>query len=209
LGQPALAASSGNGNYAATWLNTAIAGLSGSAVVGTLTVQVPANATQWSAYAVHFDHASASPNGIASFPKTTVTGLITLSDRSTSSFNDGIPDSWRLRYFGTVNNLLSKANADADGDGADNWQEYVAGTDPTDPKSRLTVSAIAGLTLPATDCGVHWPSVAGKQYIIERTADLFAPNWIPVSTIIGSGSDMEFHDTTGGNVRFYRVRVGQ
>jgi hypothetical protein len=208
LGQPTMTTATGNANYAATWLNSSIAGLSGSAVLGTLTVQVPANATQWSAYAVRFDHASASPNGIASFPKQTVTGLITLSDRSTSSFNDGIPDSWRLRYFGTVNNLLSQASADADGDGANNWQEYVAGTDPTDPKSCLRVSSIPGLTLPATDCGIHWPSVAGKQYVIERTVDLFAPNWIPVSTNIGSGTDMEFHDTTGGNVRFYRVRVG-
>jgi hypothetical protein len=208
LGQPTMTTSTGNGNYAATWLNSTIAGLSGSAVMGTLTVQVPANATQWSAYAVRFDHASGSPNGIASFPKQTVTGLITLSDRSTSSFNDGIPDSWRLRYFGSVNNLLSQASADADGDGANNWQEYVAGTDPTDPKSVLRVSSIPGLTLPATDCAIHWPSVAGKQYVIERTVDLFAPNWIPVSTNIGSGTDMEFHDTTGGNVRFYRVRVG-
>ena len=34
-----------------------------------------------------------------------MTGLVTLSDRSVSSYNDGIPDSWRLRYFGTLNNL--------------------------------------------------------------------------------------------------------
>jgi hypothetical protein len=206
LGQPTMASSTGNGNYAATWLNSTIPGLSGSATVGTLTVQVPANATQWSAYAVHFDHASGSPNGVASFPKQTVTGLITLSDRSTSTFNDGIPDSWRLRYFGTVNNLLSQASADADGDGANNWQEYVAGTDPTDPKSCLRVSSVTGAVQP--DCGIQWPSVAGKQYVIERSADLFNPNWIPVSTNIGSGTDMEFHDTAGGNVRFYRVRVG-
>src|ERR1035441_1871221 len=47
----------------------------------------------------------------------TLTGLILLSDRSASIYGDGIPDSWRLRYFGTVNNILSQAAADADGDG--------------------------------------------------------------------------------------------
>jgi VCBS repeat-containing protein len=207
LGTPTMSSSTGNGNYAAAWLNSAIAGLTGSNILGTLTVQVPVTASANSAYAIHFDHASASPNGIASFPKQTLTGLILLSDRSSSIYNDGIPDSWRLRYFGTVYNLLSQAAADADGDGANNWQEYIAGTDPTDPTSVLRVSTDQAVAQQSQDCVVHWPSVAGKQYIIERSASLFGSNWIPVSTNTGSGTDMEFHDTTGGSVRFYRVHV--
>jgi hypothetical protein len=207
LGAAAMSSSTGNGNYAGTWLNSTIAGLTGTATLGTLIVTIPANAPSSAAYAIHFDHASASPNGIASFPKKTLTGLILLSDRSSSSYNDGIPDSWRLRYFGTVNNLLSQAAADADGDGASNWQEYVAGTDPTDPKSVLRVSTDQAVGQQSQDCVVHWPSVAGKQYIIERSASLFGPVWTPISTVTGSGNDMEFHDTTGGSVRFYRVHV--
>ena len=207
LGQPTLTTSSGNGNYAGSWLNSAISGLTSNSTIGTLTVQIPASASSSAAYAVHFDHASASPNGLASFPKHTQTGLITLSDRSGSSYNDGIPDSWRLRYFGTVYNLLSQANADADGDGANNWQEYIAGTDPTDGKSNLRVSTDQAAALQRQDCVIRWPSVAGKQYVLERSASLFAPSWIPVSTNTGSGTDLEFHDAAGGNVRFYRVRV--
>ena len=65
-----MTSSTGNGNYAATWLNSTIAGLTGTATLGTLTVTIPANAPSSAAYAIHFDHASASPNGIASFPKT-------------------------------------------------------------------------------------------------------------------------------------------
>jgi hypothetical protein len=208
LGSPAMSSSTGNGNYAATWLNSAIAGLTGTATLGTLTVTVPANAPSSAAYAIHFDHASASPNGIASFPKQTLTGLILLSDRSGSPiYHDGIPDSWRLRYFGTVYNVLSQADADADGDGANNRQEYVAGTDPTDPSSVLRASTDQAVAQTSQDCVIHWPSVAGKTYIIERSVSLFGSNWIPVSTNTGSGTDMEFHDTTGGSVRFYRVHV--
>jgi hypothetical protein len=207
LGSPTMVASKGNNNYAATWLNNNIAGLSGNAILGTLSVTVPANATSNSAYAIHFDHASASPNGVASYPKQTRTGLITLSDRSASSYNDGIPDSWRLRYFGSIYNLLSQASADADGDGATNLQEYLAGTDPTDAKSVLKVSTDQAAKQQAQDCVIHWPSVSGKTYVIERSSSLFQPTWMPVSTNAGTGGDMEIHDVSGGSVRFYRVRA--
>lgn len=207
LGAAAMTSSTENGNYAGTWLNSAIAGLTGDVTVGILTVTVPANAPSSAAYAIHFDHASASPNGIASFPKQTLTGLILLSDRSSSSYGDGIPDSWRLRYFGTVNNILSQASADADGDGASNWHEYIAGTDPTDGNSLLQVSTDQAVAQQKQDCVVRWPTVAGKQYVIERSTSLFGPNWIPVSTNTGSGADMEFHDTSSTAVHFYRVHV--
>jgi hypothetical protein len=208
LGAPSLVTSTGNGNYAATWLNNSIAGLTGNAVLGTLTVQVPAGAPASAAYAIHFDHASASPNGIAPFPKQTTTGLILLSDRSSSIYGDSIPDSWRLRYFGTVYNILSQASADADGDGMNNAQEYIAGTDPTDRASVLTSSTTRTDATSAQDCVVRWPSVAGKQYVIQRSSSLFG-GWTAIATNIGTGGTMEFHDTNGGSTRYYRVSVGQ
>ena len=207
LGNAAMSSSIGNGNYAGTWLNSSIAGLTGTATLGTLTVIIPANAPSSAAYAIHFDHASASPNGIAAFPSQTLTGLILLSDRSSSIYGDGIPDSWRLRYFGTVNNVLSQASADADGDGASNWHEYIAGTDPTDGSSHLRVSTDRVGATQGQDCVIRWPSVSGKHYVIERSTSLFGPIWTQVSTVTGSGADMQLHDTSGGAVRFYRVHV--
>ena len=195
----------GNGNNSAVWLDSTITGLTGNATIGTLTVTIPTNATSLSAYAVHFDHASASPNGLASFPKQTLTGLITLSSRTNSYYNDGIPDSWRLRYFGTIYNYLSVSNADADGTGMNNWQKYTAGLDPTDPTSILTAGLDQPMAQSQQDCVIDWPSVSGKQYVIERSSSLFPPNWIPVSTNSGDGTFMEYHDTTGGGIRFYRV----
>jgi len=199
--------SDGVNNYAAAWLDSTIAGISNSAVIGTLTVTIPTNATTLSSYAIHFDHASGSPNGAVSFPRQALTGLVTLSSRTNSTYNDGIPDSWRLRYFGTVNNLLSVSNADADGTGMDNWQKYVAGLDPTDPKSKLTAGTDQAMAQSPQDSVIYWPSMAGKQYVVQRSASLFPGTWNSFSTNTGTGGNMEIHDSSGGNARYYRVRV--
>jgi hypothetical protein len=207
LGTPYTSYSIDQANYSAVWLNSAITGISNNATIGTLNITIPGNATSSSAYAVHFDHASGSPNGLASFPKHTLTGLITLSSRSTSSYNDGIPDSWRLRYFGTIYNLLSVSNADADGTGVNNWQKYIAGLDPTDPASKLTAGLDQPMAQSQQDSVIDWPSMSGKQYVIQRSAALFPAVWTPIYTNNGTGGYMEIHDSPTNKFRYYRVSV--
>lgn len=206
LGNPTITVSKHAGNFSAAWLNSGITGVTGTATLGMLTVKIPAGAPANAAYAVYFEHASASPNGIASFPKRTQTGLVTLSDRSASSWGDGIPDSWRLRYFGSLNNILSAATADADGDGMTNLEEYRAGTDPNDASSHFKLKGSKGSA--TADMVVRWPSAAGKSYVVEIAPTLYGPSWTPVSTNIGTGFELQYRDTgAGSGPRFYRVRL--
>jgi hypothetical protein len=158
-----------------------------------------------SAYAIHFDHASASPSGLISFPKRTLTGLITLSSRTNSYYGDGIPDSWRLKYFGTIYNQLSVSNADADGTGMNNGQKYHAGLDPLDPTSVFNEGNDFNAAHNPQDMVLYWPSVAGKTYVILRSTSLFPANWIPLSTNIGDGTYMEIHDPANYSGGYYKV----
>jgi hypothetical protein len=206
LGTPVLTDSIGDGNYAATWLDSTIAGFTGTVTIGTLTLTIPANATSLSAYAVHFDHASASPNGLASFPKQTLTGLVLLSSRTNSCYGDGIPDAWRLLWFGTTNNLLSVSNACPTGDGVNNWKKYVAGVDPNTPNDFPSVNPQTSVPSGSTSA-IHWPTVSGKQYVIERSSSLFPGNWSNIATNTGTGGDMEFDDNYNGQMKFYRVLI--
>jgi hypothetical protein len=65
-------------------------------------------------------------------------GIVQLDVEGTlySSAGDGIPDNWRVHYFGHPDaraSDLSRATDDPDGDGLNNLAEYQAGTDPLNP----------------------------------------------------------------------------
>lgn len=206
FGPPGLNTSRGANDFAGAWLDNT-RGMAASGELGRLRVTLPASANSASAYRVRIAAFSGSPNGLGVFPSVTSDGLITLANRNVSSANDGIPDSWKLRYFDSLNNLLTHAMADADGDGVPNWQEFKAGTHPNDPKSRLAV--LANRAANAAEMVIKWPSVAGKRYVIEVCTELGSGNWTPVASgIEGDGLMKEFRDAAAANgLRFYRVRV--
>ena len=205
LGAPYANVSQGVNNYAAAWLDSTVTGVSGANLIGTLTVTLPPNVTAQSAYRVHFNHFSASPNGIALFHTTVQDGLITVGNRTGSSWGDGIPDTWRLVYFGTISNILSAANADPDGDGASNWDEYIAGTNPLDATSIFEF--LPATPLNGSSFTLQWPSVVNKNYTVQSSS---APGsgWTTIANLIGNGQTMQWTDTNAtSSTRFYRAQV--
>ena len=58
----------------------------------------------------------------------------TLANLYIDSRGCGMPDSWQLQYFG---NLTQEALGDYDGDGVNNLQEFLDGTNPTNAASAL------------------------------------------------------------------------
>lgn len=80
------------------------------------------------------------------------------SDKRDSDL-DGIPDDWELKYG--LNPNLFDAAEDADGDGWTNLEEYLAGSDPKDPKShpppvgKLRVDKIGREPMPLSFLGVQ------------------------------------------------------
>ena len=105
------------------------------------------------------------------------------------SDGDGIPDWWMIQYFGHPTGEASDnslASDDADGDGASNLQEYLAGTDPTNPNSVFRLSAAAPVN---NTISLTWLAVPGKSYQIQYNTNLDNPVWLSAPgniSVIGS-----------------------
>jgi hypothetical protein len=121
---------------------------------------------------------------------------------------NGLPLAWQQEYFGNTN---VNANADPDGDGMSNLQEYLAGTNPTDPNSRLRITAISGNAVGST-ATLTWTSVPSRLYYVEERTNLTSGAWATnmtlgvVSPDPGSTTTRSLTDTAVSN-RFFRVQA--
>lgn len=119
------------------------------------------------------------------------------------SNNDGIPDWW-VAAKSLSQSDPDVAKGDADGDGATNFQEYLAGTDPNSGTSVLR----AACTPPSPGrVDLTWVSEPGHHYQIQATTDLAAP-FTPLGGIIAGAigkTTMTFSEETAASRKFYRV----
>jgi hypothetical protein len=112
-----------------------------------------------------------------------------------------------LQQYGLTNNGTADYT-DSDGDGMNNWQEWKAGTIPTNAASVLQLASpsnsVSGMI-------VTWQSVSGITYFLQRSTNLSAqPAFSTIqSNIIGQTGTTSYLDTTaaGHDLSIYRVGV--
>jgi hypothetical protein len=102
------------------------------------------------------------------------------SYQSTDLDGDGIEDAWATQYFGGTplpgGSGPNDKFGDKDGDGLNNYAEFIAGTNPTNAASvlKLTVTS-AG----SSSVGLQFPYEFGRTYRLWLSTDL--SNWVELA----------------------------
>jgi hypothetical protein len=110
-------------------------------------------------------------------------GAFTHAGDVTITVTNGIA-LWKAQYFTPAelaNPGISGDAADPDGDGHTNIQEYVAGTNPRDPASRLALEVLT--TNGAAPVRIRFLAVAGRSYSVQFNGGLVVSPWIKLSDV--------------------------
>ena len=118
-------------------------------------------------------------------------------------------DEWKKSVIPPVSEDLGfilTESGDEDGDQADNYTEYMAGTNPFDPMSLLRIVKIRRPT--PGNVQVTWPSTPGRIYRLEYT-DNVKQTYQLLSDNITATTTETFSNfvESGAGIRFYRVSV--
>ena len=106
----------------------------------------------------------------------------------------------------------SRSMDDPDGDGSNNLEEYLAGTDPHDADSKLSItrSSVAG-----RDGWLVWKTAGNRKYVIQASSqvglqaqfkDISPVFSVPTDTKTMVGFLQNQEISTNSN-RFYRIRI--
>jgi fibronectin-binding autotransporter adhesin len=164
-------------------------------------------------------------NGLAtaSMPHPALAGSVDTNTAGQVRLNVGLSPfgAWLTEHFGGYTNAEAAASADPDGDGLNNEEEFLSGTDPTDNASALQTVRVAG------DSNgfyvIAWDSVGGKTYRVQYSdgdgsggfagaftdipADLADTNSAGVAGALHFTDDFTLTAPPTAGARYYRVRL--
>ena len=117
-------------------------------------------------------------------------------------------EEWQAEWF-TADELgnpaVSGEDADSDGDGHANAEEFAAGTNPLDGTSVLRIVLVRPTG--ASSFRIAWKSTPGRTYAVERSTSP-GGSYIPRATVTATDDRTELtDDVSDGSVLFYRVRL--
>jgi subtilisin family serine protease len=89
--------------------------------------------------------------------------------------HNGISDSWERYYFGSATTNRTQFT-DSDGDGMSDYAEFIAGTNPTNPASKLVF--LGATVLSNKFLQIEWAAIPGRLYQVQ-TSGLQPPQLPP------------------------------
>ena len=121
---------------------------------------------------------------------------------------DGLLDAWQIHYFGSTTSPAAAPSADPDGDGANNLNEFVTQTDPTNSTSVEKLQANPDPEN-SQNLVLSWLAARSRLYTLETTTDLLSGNWqgLAGGTDIVGDNTMRLITNSISGTGFYRLRT--
>lgn len=119
---------------------------------------------------------------------------------------DGFDDRFQREFFVTPFAANAAPGLDPDGDGFSNYDEYVAGSNPTDRNSVLRFESI---TWNAAGATLRWNSAAGRKYRLStRDPRAAGANWVSLGQVTSSGPQTDYaHPGASSAAMLYRLEA--
>lgn len=116
---------------------------------------------------------------------------------------DGLPNLWEHTSFGSAQGPLP--TDDTDNDGFNNQGEFIAGTDPTNSASLL--SLITESNVPGS-FSIAWPGASNRIYLLSRSTNLLS-GFDLIETNIAATPPLNSYTDNVGNLEraFYTIEV--
>jgi len=170
--------------------------------LGWVTFRVPTNAMTGQTYLVSLQDADGAPNLTRQYDFETRSATVAVnSDAPAATI---CSDEWKVYFFGSATNAAAADNADPDGDGVPNWMEFLAGTDPPQASSKLTLGGAVG----QGEVQLSWLTAPGRLYSVQWSGSLNGGAWTNLTNVSGSGYATNCPDQSpGSSTRFYRLQV--
>ena len=109
---------------------------------------------------------------------------------------------------GGVVGLTGLGGADADGDGASDWAEWMAGTAATNPASRLMLVTLPAATPAAAKMILSWASADGRRYRIQASTNVSPSAFVDVVTNVPATPPLNVRTVDVQQARtFFRIQV--
>lgn len=134
-------------------------------------------------------------------------------DPNLSATGDGLPNGWKQQYGldPLSTNGVNGINGDPDGDGMNNLQEYLAGTNPTDSASYFHITSVLRTN---NNLLLSWMTAVGRTNALQVGVVVggnYTTNFKDIFTVTNVTSTSTNYLDAGGatNIpaRYYRVRL--
>lgn len=148
----------------------------------------------------YYDTPPPQTNILAAGAQILFSGLYTFPDAN----QNGISDRWEQENFNEISPGRTAAT-DTDQDGATDTAEFRAGTNPSDPQSRLEVASATVLS--NNRVKVEWPSASGKTYRILGSRDGVVWEVFSAPIRCGSTETSFVLPAPSGQVYFFKLEL--